>query len=513
MPTLRLPMRQFRQILRLKHEAGLSNRAIARACGVGVGTVSNYVRRAQEAGLSWPLPAELDDVALERMLFPPPPPRGTPRPQPDLAWIHQELRRPEVTLQLLWHEYLEDHPEGYRYTQFCERYRQWRKKLRVSMRQVHRAGEKTFIDYSGVQPHIVERRTGEIVPVELFVGVLGASSYTYAETSESQQLECWLASHQRMLEYFGGSSDIWVPDNLKSGVTRACRYEPTINRTYEEMANHYGAVVIPARSGRPKDKAKVEVAVLLAQRWILAVLRHETFFSIEEQNARIRELLEVLNAKPIQKLDVSRRELFERIDKPALKPLPASRYEVAHWKCCRVNIDYHVEIERNYYSVPYQLVGELVEARYTHTCVEVLRGGKRVASHARLWGKGKHSTRPEHMPASHRAHAEWTPSRLIGWASKTGPATGRVVATILETFPHPEQGYRSCLGIIRLERRYGVERLEAACRRAEHLNACRYQTVKNVLAKGMDRLPLPTQEPATSSVPAHDNIRGADYYA
>lgn len=505
-------MRQFRQVLRLKHEAGLSNRTIARACSVGVGTVSNYVRKAAEVGLSWPLPAELDDAALEKMVFPAPPPRGTPRPLPEYAWIHQELRRPGVTLQLLWHEYLEIHPSGYRYTQFCDRYRQWRAKLRPSMRQVHRAGEKSFVDFSGKRPHLVDRHRGEIVLVELFVGVLGASSYTYAEAIPTQELEHWISAHEAMLEYFGGSTEIWVPDQLKSGVTSPCRYEPGINRTYAEMAEHYGAVVIPARPYRPKDKAKVEAAVLVAQRWILAALRDETFFALSDMNRRIRELLNMLNDKPMQKLGASRRELFEQIDKPALRPLPASRYEIAHWKVCRVNIDYHVEVEHNYYSVPYQLVHELVEARYTHSCVEILYKGKRLASHVRLGGKGKHTTRPEHMPASHRAHAEWSPSRLVGWAEKTGDATGRVVAKILSTFRHPEQGYRSCLGIMRLAKRYGTDRVEAACRRAEHLGSCRYRTVKNILAAGMDRLPLEAQQPATSSVPVHDNIRGPDYY-
>ena len=479
---------------------------------MGVGTVCEYLRRARQEGLSWPLPAEMDEATLEAKVFPPPAPSGTPRPVPQFSWIHQELKRPGVTLQLLWHEYLEVHPEGYRYTQFCDRYRQWRGKLRVSMRQVHRAGEKVFIDYSGKKPHIVERVSGELIQVELFVGVLGASSYTYAETTATQELDNWIGSHIRMLQYMGGSAEIWIPDNLRSGVTEACRYEPTVNRTYAEMAEHYGAVVIPARSYRPKDKAKAESGVQLAQRWILAVLRDETFFCLDDLNRRIWELLEILNDRPMQRLGVSRRELFERIDRAALKPLPANHYELAFWKVCRVNIDYHIALEHNLYSVPYQLVGKQVEARYTHSSVEILRGGKRVASHMRLQGRGKCSTCNEHMPASHRAHAEWSPSRLIRWAEKTGPATGRVVAEILATFRHPEQGYRSCLGIMRLSKRYEQDRLEAACLRAEHLGSCRYQTVKNILAAGMDRLPLQQQQTPTCSVPVHDNIRGPAYY-
>ena len=514
MATPRLLMRRFQQVLRLKHEAHLSNRAIARACSVGVGTVSNYLVRAKTAGLSWPLPVGMDETTLEAKLFPPAPPSGTPRPAPECAWMHQELRRPGVTLQLLWQEYLENHPDGLRYTQFCARYRHWRSKLRPAMRQVHRAGEKAFVDFSGKRPSIVDRSTGQVDEVELFIGVLGASSYTYAEATASQQLECWIGAHEGMVQYFGGSSEIWVCDNLKSGVVNACRYEPSVNRTYGDLAEHYGAVVIPARPYRPKDKAKVEAAVLLAQRWILAVLRNQTFFSLQALNERIRELLGVLNDRPMQKLGVSRRELFERLDKPALKPLPATGYEITSFKRCRVNIDYHVALEHNYYSVPHQLVHELVEARYSHRAVEILYKGSRVASHPKLQGQGQgaYSTRPEHMPAAHRAHSEWSPSRLIRWGDKIGPATGHVVAELLRALPHPEQGYRSCLGLLRLSKRYGADRLEAACCRAEHLGSCRYRTVKNILNSGMDRLPLQTGQPPVGAVPAHENIRGAGYY-
>jgi len=505
-------MRQIRQVLRLKYDKGLSHRAIAKACSMGTGTVSEYVARARRAGLSWPLPEELDDGALEAKLFPPPPPAGKVRPLPDYGWVHRELRKIGVTLQLLWHEYMEMHPDGLRYTQFCARYRDWRRKLNPSMRQVHRAGEKLFVDFSGDRPTVVDRRSGEVREVELFVGVLGASSYTYAEAVASQQLPDWIGAHVRMLEYFEGSAEIWVSDCLKSGVTKACNYEPEINRTYAHCAEHYGAVVIPARKCRPKDKAKVESAVLVAQRWILAALRNRTFFCIQELNEAIWELLEVLNGRPMQKIETSRRDLFEKIDRPALLALPADRYELTRWKDCRVNIDYHVQVEGNYYSVPYQLVHEAVEARYTYTTVEVMFRGKRVASHRRLAGKGKHATRPEHMPAAHRAHAEWSPSRLVGWASKTGPATGRMVEKILETLKHPEQGYRSCLGLIRLSDSYGAERVEAACLRAEHLASYRYRTVKNILVNGMDREPLEEQLPPSSTVPVHDNIRGAGYY-
>ena len=507
----RLPMRRIREILRLKNECGLSHRAIAQACSVGLGTVSEYLRRAERCGVVWPLPAELDEAALEARLFP----ALTPMPEralPDLARLHQELKRVGVTLHLLWEEYREIHPDGYGYSQFCEIYRRWTKKLRRSMRQQHRAGEKTFIDYSGKRPHLIDRRTGEEIPVELFVAVLGASSYTYAEATPSQKLHEWIGSHMRMAEYFGGTSEIWVPDQLKDAVTRSCRYEPGLNRSYEELASHYGAVVVPARPRHPRDKAKVESAVLVAQRWILARLRHRTFFELEELNAAITELLEDLNGRPLQKLGVSRHELWERLDRPALKSLPSARYVLAQWTPCRVNIDYHVEVERHFYSVPYQLGGEELEARYTATSVEVLFKNKRVASHARRYDH-QPSTLPEHMPSSHRAHAEWTPSRLIRWAEKSGPATGRLVAGILERRPHPEQGYRACLGLMRLGRLYGAARLEAACERAEHLRSYSYHTVKNILASGQDRLAFEDEPSHPAPTPHHDNIRGAGHYA
>ena len=466
---------------------------------------------ARGAGLSWPLPAELDDAELEARLFRGPE-SASGRARPDCARIHQELRRTGVTLLLLWTEYREIHPDGYGYSQYCEIYRRWAKKLRPSMRQVHRAGEKAFIDFSGKKPRLVDRQTGEETPVELFVAALGASSYTYAEATLTQQLPDWIAAHRRMVEYFGGSSEIWVPDQLKSGVKRPCRYEPEVNRSYQDLAAHYGAVVIPARTYAARDKAKVESAVLVAQRWILARLRNRTFFELHELNAAIRELLEELNGRPMQKLGRSRRELWAELDRPALKPLPSSRYELAEWKRCRLNIDYHIDVEHHPYSVPYQLRGEEVEARYTASVVEVYYRGKRVASHVRRYDR-QPATLAEHMPSSHRAHAEWTPSRLIHWAQKTGPATGRVVAQILESRPHPEQGYRACLGLMRLGRRHGHARLEAACERAEHLRSFSYRTVENILSSKQDLLPFDTGSLTPDPTPAHHNIRGATYYA
>lgn len=513
MATERLLMRQIREILRLRWASGLPQRAVARACGVGLGTVFEYCRRATQAGLTWPLPDELDDRQLEARLFQ----RvhdlvGVARPLPDLAWLHQELKHPGVTLQRLWLEYLDAHPDGYRYSQFCRHYYRWVRTLAPTMRQVHRAGEKAFVDFSGQRPVLCDPQTGELVPVELFIGVLGASSYTYAEACPSQDLPSWIGAHVRMLEYFQGSPAILVPDNLRSGVTQACRYEPMINRTYLELARHYGLAVVPARSGRPRDKAPAEAAVLVVQRWILAALRHHRFFQLAELNAAIRELLAPLNDRPMKKLGVSRRELFERLDRPALRPLPPTPYAFAVWTDCGVNIDYHIEVAHNYYSVPYQLVHQRVEARLTATTVEVFLQGRRIASHRRLAGRGQASTQPEHMPHAHRAHAEWTPSRLIAWAAKTGPATAQVVTDILASRPHPEQGYRACLGLLRLGQRYGAARLEAACARAAQLGAPRYRTVQNILATGLDRVPLDAAPSAPCVIPLHSNLRGAAYY-
>ncbi len=513
MARKRLSMRQIRQVLRLRLEHGLATRAIARACSVGLGTVTEYLTRAQRAGLSWPLPEGLDDAGLEALLYPPSAGAPETRSAPDFPSIHKELKRRGVTLMLLWIEYLKVHPRGYQYSQFCDLYRRWARKLKPSMRQVHRAGEKAFVDFAGKKPMIVDRETGEVTEVELFVGALGASSLIYAEAVANQGLPCWIGAHVRMVEEWGGSPAIYVPDNLRSGVTRPCRYEPEVNRTYEEMAEHYGAVVIPARVRHPKDKSKAEVAVQVAERWILAVLRNRTFFSLAELNDAIRECVVVINDRPMQKLGVSRRQLFEELDCPALKELPATRYEIAHWKTCTVSIDYHIELERNYYSVPYQLLHERVEVRYTPATVEILYKGRRVASHLRLFGRGQFSTDPDHMPASHRAHLEWSPTRIAAWAEKNGPATGRVVARILESRPHPEQGFRSCLGILRLAKTYEPERVEAACQRADRLGAASYRIVKNILSAGLDRVPVEEETLSLNLVPDHENIRGAEYYA
>jgi transposase len=432
---------------------------------------------------------------------------------PDCQWIHTERRRPGVTLALLHLEYLEQHPGGYRYTQFCEFYRRWMKRRRLTMRQVHRAGEKMFTDYAGKKPHLVDPRTGEVRTVELFVAVLGASNRTYAEATLTQKSADWIGSHVRAFEYFGGVSAAVVPDQLKSGVTKACRYEPTLQRTYEEMARHYGTVILPARPARPQDKAKVEVGVQVVERWILARLRNQTFFSLESLNERIAELLEELDARPMRLYGESRRALFEKIERHCLKALPAERFVYAQWKLARVNIDYHVELHHHFYSAPHPLVREQVDARVTATTVELFHRGVRVASHPRSDARGHHTTVSEHMPKAHQKHLAWSPSRFIRWGAQIGESTSTLVQAILSERPHPEMGYRSCLGILRLARRYGPERLERACARALVIRARSYRSVESILKHGLDRAALPDAPPAPSNPPLrHENIRGEDYY-
>ena len=505
-------MRKIKEILRLKFEGGQTNRRIARSCHISRPTVADYLLRFEEAGLTWPAAQALDNTTLEHKLFPPAPAAATEqRPVPDWGEVHRELRRKGVTLTLLWHEYKVAYPDGYQYSWFCDQYRAWAAKLDVVMRQEHRAGEKVFVDYAGQTIEVVDRRTGEIHTAEIFVAVLGASNYTYAEATWTQQLPDWIGSHVRAFSFFGGTSELLVPDNLRSGVSKAHRYEPDLNPTYMDLASHYGVAVLPARVRKPRDKAKAEAGVLLVERWILAMLRNRTFFSLQELNREIARLLERLNTRPFKKLPGSRRELFEQIDRPALHPLPAQPYEFAEWKKVRVNIDYHVEVDGHYYSVPYQLVRKSLEARFTERTVECFHKGQRVASHVRSHLKGRHTTVAEHMPASHRSYAEWTPQRLIRWAEKTGPAAASVVQSILERRAHPQQGFRSALGIMRLGKSFGEQRLEAACRRALTLGACSYKSIESILRQGLDRKALPEQQELELSI-AHENIRGADYY-
>ena len=512
MPAQRLAMRQVREVLRLKWAGGLSDRKIARSLSVSRPTVAEYVRRAQAAGLSWPLPETLDEGTLERLLFPAAPAQRAGAPLvPDWSAVHRELKHKGVTLFLLWQEYKAATPEGCQYSWFCQGYRAWVSTRDLVMRQHHRASEKLFVDYAGQSIPVVNSHSGEVHEAAIFIAVLGASSYTYAEATWTQSLPAWLGAHVRTLAALGGVPEIVVPANLKAAVTRAPRDEPVLNRTYTDLAQHYGFAVIPARAAKPRDKAKVEVGVQVVERWMLARLRHHTFFALAEVNAALAPLLATLNARPFKKLPGSRQALFETLDRPALRPLPAQPYEYAEWKLARVNIDYHVEVEGHYYSVPYALVRQQLDVRLSASVVELFAKGKRVASHLRSPHKGRHSTVAAHMPKAHQQYAEWTPQRVIHWAATSGPATAQVVETILASRPHPQQGFRSCLGIMRLGKSYSPERLEAACRRALTLGACSYKSIESILKKGLDRQPLP-QQPDGIASPSHANIRGPHYY-
>ncbi len=414
-------------------------------------------------------------------------------------------------MALLWQEYRLTHPQGFQYSWFCEHYRLWAAKVDVVMRQEHRAGEKLFVAYAGQTVPVIDRQTGEIRQTQIFVAVLGASSYTFAEATWSQKLPDWLGSHVRCFAFLGGTSQILIPDNLRSGVTKAHRYEPDINPSYRDLAEHYSVAVLPARSRKPRDKAKVEVGVQVVERWILAVLRNRQFFSLGELNTAIGLLLDRLNQKPFKKLPGSRRSAFETIDRPALQALPEHPYVYAEWKKVRVHIDYHVEVDGHYYSVPYQLVKHQLEVRLTAQTVECFHASQRVASHLRSPHKGRHTTQTDHMPKSHREHAEWTPQRLIHWAEQTGSNTAGVIAHILERRIHPQHGFRACLGILRLGKQHGEERLEAACQRALALGACSYKSLESILRQGLERLPL-AQQNLPLLPDEHINLRGPGYY-
>ena len=512
MATERLPMRKIREILRLRRQQGLSVREAARALDISVGVVSKTASRADKAGVTWEVAEALNDVELEERLYGRAAGPADDRPRPDPVYIHTELRRPGVTLELLHLEYLEQHPTGLRYTAFCDVYRKWLAKASVVMRQQHKAGEKCFVDFSGVRPSYIDSTTGERVFVELFVAVLGASNLTYAEVVSSQTVEDFVAAHVRALEYFGGVPSMLVPDQLKSAVTLSCRYEPGIQRTYAELARHYGTAVVPARPYKARDKAKVEVAVQIAQRWILARLRNETFFSVAALNVRVRQLLEELNARPMKKLGgTSRRELFERLERGSLRALPEQPYECAEWLQKTVNTDYHVEVDGHWYSVPYHLAHESVWARLTATTVEVLHNNQRVASHVRSRLPYKHTTDPTHMPQAHRHHASGVDG-VLAWAERVGPMTVAMVRRLLDSNPVREQGWRSARGLQRIGEKYGPTRTELACERALRFGARSYKPVANILALGRESAPLPEDDIEERLAIQHENVRGPNYY-
>lgn len=511
-------MRKTREILRLKWHRGRSHRQIAAALAIGLGTPSEVIGRARRAGItSWADVERLTDDELDARLYPPPP-TTTDRPLPDASYLDLQLRRAHVTMRLLHDEYLQQHPDGYGYTRFLEHYRAWADKQQLVMRQVHRAGEKCFVDYAGSKPSYVDPQTGERVEVELFVAVMGASNYTYAEATASQRSHDWIASHIRLVEFLGGVPEVFVPDQLKSGVVIASRYEPTIHRTYQEWSQHYATTILPARPASPRDKAKVEVGVLVAERWILARLRNLTCFSLDELNEHIARLLVELNGRVMRRYRKTRREIFEELDRPVLAPLPTTRFLPGDWYYATVGHDYHVRVacDGHDYSVPYKLVGEEIEIRVGAATIEVFtpRNQKRVASHVRSFVRGGTTTLAEHMPAAHRKYREESIADYLAWAEQVGPCTHTLVRAILDDRPHPEHGFRSCRGLKSLSRRYTPDRIEAACERALVAGARSYLNVESILKHGLDKQPLPVPASSGDEPPAldHENIRGPDYY-
>jgi transposase len=512
MPAERLSMKKIRDVLRLTFELGMSRRKVSAATGIGRTAVTDYVQRMGAAGLTWPLPVGLDDAELERRLYPP----GVAAKvaagiEPDWTLIHAEMKRRGVTMTLLWQEYRADHPHGAAYSWFCERYRHWKKSVSPTMRQHHLAGEKLFVDWAGDTIAVIDPADGIEHRARIFVAALGASNYTYAEARWTETLPDWIGCHVNALAAIDGVPKALVPDNLKAGVTKPSRYEPGINRTYQDLADHYRCVVLPTRIIKPRDKAKVEVAVQIVERFVLAKLRNQRFFSLAELNAAIRDCVATINSKVMRAFGQSRNELLETIDRPALNSLPDTTYSYAEWKRARVAPDYHIEIGGHYYSVPSKLIREIVDARITGTTVEIFHNGERIAAHVFSAVKHRHTTIPEHMPSAHRRYAAWTPAKMMDEAAKVGPATSALFEAIMKAKPHPEQGFRSCLGIIGLGRSYGTARLEAASRRGNTIGATSYGSIASILKHGLDK--AFATEPAPDTPPIrHGNIRGSGYF-
>lgn len=518
MAAERLDMRFVREILRLHFSCGQSSRQIAKQGYIRT-TARDYIARANKNSLtSWamiePLTEEQLEVRLGFKMITGLTWLAKTKVMPDWGHVHREFtRHKHVTLALLWQEYLEENPGGYQYSQYCEHYRRFSKKLSVVMRQEHKAGEKSFVDYcDGLA--ITDPETGAKIATHLFVGCLGASSYTFAEATFTQSLKDWISSHVRMYAFFDGVTEITVPDNLRSAVKKPCFYEAVINESYQEMARHYGTVIIPAHVRKPKHKAKVEANVLVAQRWILACLRHRTFYSLAELNEAIAVLLEKLNLRKMRVLKKSRRELFEEFDRPALKKLPSAVYEFAEWKRVKVNINYHIEFDEHHYSVHYTRVHQELMCRASANTIELFHRSERITSHRRSYLKRKYTTLPEHRPESHRAMMKWPPSRLINWGESVGPSVGLLIEKILSSRKHPEQAYLTAMGIIRLGtgKKYGKERTEKACKRALELGAHNYRFVADMLKNNMDKL-IANDDKQLPLIPRDEsNTRGRGYY-
>jgi len=514
MPAESISMRKLKEILRLKYESKLPHRQIGASLSISPGTVSTYVNRAKKMGIeSWPLPPEWDDIRLSQEFLQT---KITPRtaiPLPNWAEFFKQLKFKGVTKQLLWHEYVERNPDNhYSYPQLCRHYKEWLGCQQPSMRQTHQFGEKLFVDYCGPTVPLVDPDTGELQQAQVFVAVMGGSNYTYAEATMSQQLQDWVMSHSRAFEFFGAVSELLIPDNLRSGTTRACKYDPDLNPTYQQMAAHFNVAILPARPRKPKDKAKAEAGVLLVERWIMAVLRHEVFHSLTHLNQRIRELLDRLNNKPFQKLPGCRASVFKTQELPTMRRLPRIPYQYTFIKKVRVNMDYHIELDKHYYSVPYGLLKKQLEAHVTDQTVTLYYQNQCVAQHLRSHRIGGHSTQAEHMPKAHQEYAKWTPERLTQWAGKLGEYVLQWVEYQLASKAHPQQSYRVCLGLLNLTKQYPKERLNAACRRGLDSGGYRLKNIKIILKNNLDQKALQPEQPDLLNTIAHDNIRGASSY-
>lgn len=509
MPTKRLSMRQLREILRLRLTAKLSLRQIKDSLRLSLGSVQKITCKATELGLDWPAIEQLNDVQLAQAIYPKADTRPSSKMElPDWREVFKDLKGKYVTQYLLWEEYAQKYPNrNYSYSQYSRLYRTWLKKQKRSMRQVHHAGDKLFVDYAGQTMPIVQGDTGEIRFAQIFVAVLGASNYTYAEATWSQKLSDWLASHVRTFEFIGGIPQLVVPDNLKSGVTKACRYDPDLNPSYQQLGAHYGVAIMPARPRKPQDKAKAEVGVQIIERWILARLRHHTFFSLAELNQCISALLIDVNNRPFKQLNGTRQEWFDSIDKPALSPLPTHAYEYTDIKQVKVNVDYHVQYDKHLYSVPHQLVGEKLEVHAKDKLIEIYFHHKRVTSHVRKHRPGM-TTVPDHMPTRHEKHHQWSAGRLMNWAKDLGDDVLVWVKSILAQKQHEQQAYRVCLGLLNLSRQYDAKRLNNACIIANKNKLYRLKQIKSILQSNQDQL-LPESKKQLILLPqSHENIRG-----
>ncbi len=510
-------MFKIKEILRLKCEAKLSNRKIARALNISHSVVNNYIKEFRDSAKKYEDISSLNDKEILALLKATNP-KESKYLTPDFTTVHVQLRNKIMTLALLHEEYLENCPnkKGYGYTWFCTRYREYAKKVNPSMRLVHIAGEKIFVDFSGKTMPIVNPTNGVVVDAQIFVAVLPASGYPFVVAIASQKKRDFIEAHCDMYEFFVGVSELLVPDNLKSAVTRADRYEPEVNMDYAAMARYYGTAVMPTRGYKPQDKAKVEQAVKLVQRWILARLRNYTFYSMQELNTEIQRLLPLYLDKEIKHLSKTRRELFEELDKPALIPLPKKRYEHKEFKLLKVSKDYHIQLEHNFYSVPYQLIGKKVEVWFSSKTVSITHEGKEVALHPKMLHKGQYSTQTNHMASAHKKYLEWNPGKIMNWGLTVGTETSKLFKNIMDSRPHPEMGFRSCLGIISAYKKYQAtgyteEHLEIISTMAISKHHYKVAQVKDLLKSYK-----PTDINESASLMAltnHDNIRGADYFS